>query len=374
MTLRKKVLFIIRPSAGGMQKHLVDLISGLSQKSYCISVITAKNKELRAKLDGLADVFEIDMADSIKPWQDLKTIKCLRGMLKNIRPDLIHIHGNKSALLGRVAAFSFNIPIIITIHNFMSYQNASFLKRRLSSFIDRQLDKKTSITIAVSHQLKKALIEKEGLDADKIKVIHNGINPVLGDLGMINKTELGFSPNDFIILNIGRMVSFKGQKYLVEAFLKISKKIPKIKLVIVGSGPLEDELRDQIKSLGLEKSVKLITNPVDINRIYFSSDLFVLPSINEPFGLVVLEAMSAKLPVIATSSGGVVEIIDNGKDGLLVPPSDSESLALAIESLYKDKDLRQKLIFNAHAKLNDEFTLEIMVDKTNAIYQEVLGV
>jgi glycosyltransferase involved in cell wall biosynthesis len=224
--------------------------------------------------------------------------------------------------------------------------------------------------------LKVALIKDERLPGEKIKVIHNGID--LNNWQTFNRWELrqklGLERETFVILAVGRLVAWKGHSFLINALNTPPLKAEKnIKLLIAGDGPLKKQLTQLVAEQGLSAKITFLGYVTNVPELMAAADLFVLPSINEPFGLVLLEAMAAKLPIIATNDGGVPEIITHRQTGWLVPPQDATALAAAISRLKSDANLRATLAATAWQELNNRFSLAEMLAKTERVYEQCLN-
>jgi len=371
-----RLVYLMRKMVGGMQTHLLDLIDGLDNDRYDISVISPQNSLLKkslAKLD--VPMIEVDINERLNPVKDFLTIKKLREVISSLNPDIFHIHGNKTALVGRYAIKGMNIPaVIVTVHNFLIYQDSNVIMKSLASLIERRLDKYTDKLITVSSSLKKSLIDIEGIPEDKIVTIPNGIDIKswrLGDKEKSLRKKLGLKKDDFLIANVGRFVPFKGHKVLLEATKIACEKRNGLKIAIAGDGPLKEELLAEAKRMDLGGKVFFLGFVDDTRELFFDADMFVLPSLNEPFGIVVLEAMAARLPVIATRAGGVLDIIKEG-EGILVEPGDPQELADNILALAGDQVRRDQLIDKALEKVNREFSSEMMVARTEKVYLDCL--
>lgn len=370
------LVYLMRRMVGGMQTHLIDLISGLDRRSYKIAVVSPKNPKLREKLSELAvPMIEVDIDDRLRPLKDWATIRELRQVLGDLKPDILHIHGNKSALVGRVAAKNLGIPVIIvTVHNFLIFQESNKIMRSIAAFMERRLALRTDKLITVSASLKKGLIDMEGIPVEKIVTIPNGIDISFwqgkSERGVFRR-EHGIGLNDFLVVNVGRLVPFKGHQVLLEAALKAIKENDSIKFYIAGDGPLKDRLSAERRRFGLENNLFFLGYLPNTRELFTDADLFVLPSINEPFGIVILEAMASGLPVIATGAGGVTDIV-TGEEAVLVSPGDPDDLAEKIVELSRDKDLRDQLADRAKKRVREEFSREKMVSRTEQVYSECL--
>lgn len=373
----KTIVYLVRQTAGGMQNHLLALVSNFKNK-YRIDVIAPSNPKLAEKLAALnVPFYQVPIADNLKPLADLSSAFQIRKLLKQLKPDIFHIHGNKTALVGRLALLGKKSPpTVVTVHNFLIFQQAPFPLKQLAASLERFLMRKTTQLITVSEQLKTALVKDERLPAAKIKVIHNGLD--LSNWQTLNKEEirqkLGLEKETFVILTVGRLVAWKGHRFLINALNNPPLNAEEnVKLLIAGDGPLKEELAQLIAKQGLTAKITLLGYATNVPELMTAADLFVLPSLNEPFGLVLLEAMAAKLPIIATNNGGVPEIITHQQTGWLVPPQDAPALAAAICRLKSDAQLRATLALNAWQELNNRFSLTEMLAKTEKVYEECLS-
>lgn len=373
----RTIVYLVRQTAGGMQNHLLALVNNLKEK-YKIVVIAPPNPTLEQKLAALdVPFYPVPLADNLRPLADIISAYQIRKLLKRLKPDIFHIHGNKTALVGRFALLGEKPPpTIVTVHNFLIFQQAPFPLKQIAALIERFLMRKTTMIITVSEQLKTALVKDERLPLEKIKVIHNGLD--LSNWQTFNKWDirqkLGIKKETFVILTVGRLVAWKGHRFLINALNKPPLNSEKeVKLFIAGAGPLKQELAELIAKLGLTAKITLLGYAANVPELMAAADLFVLPSINEPFGLVLLEAMAAKLPIVATNGGGVPEIITHEQTGLLVPSQDATALAAAITRLKSNIQLRATLAANAWQELNHRFSLAEMLAKTERVYEQCLN-
>lgn len=369
------IVHLIRPAQGGMQNHVFELVCGLKKKGYSLGVISPKNESLRAKLR-LIDVglHEMPISDKLS-MSDPLTVMRLARLLKHVKPDILHIHGNKTAVMGEIAASLAGISsTVVTIHNFQSYRKLSWPNKSVAGFIDRRLTGRADKIIAVSESLKSSLVDEGRFKPAGIAVIHNGIDSKKWSDKKASKSELrrrlGFGAKDFLAACIGRLIDWKGHEVLIEAAAHSIKAMPNLKVLIAGDGPLHDHLSALIKERGLDANVILLGYVADIKPLLALSDLFVFPSKREPFGLAVLEAMATGLPVIAADAGGIPEIITNGLNGVLVPPGNIAALSAAIEDLAVDARKRRAFAAGGRTTVADKFSLKRVIDLTELIYRE----
>ena len=186
------------------------------------------------------------------------------------------------------------------------------------------------------------------------------------------RREIGVENECSLIVTAGRLVPVKGQTYLISALAQVITEIPNIRLVFLGDGELRGELSGQVKTLGLGKHVLFLGMRNDVPEIISCSDLFVLPSINEGFGVVLLEAMAMKCPIVATNVGGVPEVVLDGETGILVPPRDPVQLARGIVRLLKDRSLAFQMAECGYQRLEACFDIRETVSKIEHLYKELL--
>ncbi len=208
----------------------------------------------------------------------------------------------------------------------------------------------------------------------KARVIYNGVdekrfNPRLDGDEMREKLGLG---DEIVILTVARLVEQKGIKYLIDAVARLGLDV---KLVIKGSGPKERSLRNRAKKLGIEDRVVFVTEKLpeeDLPKLYTASDIFVLPSLYEPFGLVVAEAMASGLPVVASRIGGLKELV-TPETGFLVEPRNPDELASKISILAGDKSLRERMGRAGRKRIEENFTWDKIARDYKSFYEELLS-
>lgn len=290
--------------------------------------------------------------------------------------DIIHAHSViPTGLMGVIVAKIVRKPIIITSHgmDITNFENSSFFKKLIVFSLN-----KSNGSIAVSENLAEKM-RSLGTNPNIITVLRNGVDttrftPLKNkDLRKSYKIK----DEEILILFVGYLDSFKGIFEIVNAFNKIKKDNCFAKLMIVGTGPKKNELKNRVLDLGLEKSVILTGNvePEKIHTYYQASDIFVLPSYTDSGGppLVFIEAMACGLPVIGTDVGGIPEGIKNGINGFIVPSKNVDELAKKLEVLIKNEDLRKEFGINSLRKIRENsMTLEKKAKKVTNLYKNRL--
>ncbi len=310
--------------------------------------------------------------------------KLIPGIFKLIRfaktndIDIIHAHTRVTQVLGQIVSRFTTLKRCTFLTgqakpHFVTTCHGFFESRRLSR---RFFPCWGEAVIAISQAVKTHLINDFKLPENRISLIYNGI-----DLEERSKTlteeekrflkenlTLGKGP---VVGSIGRLSPVKGYKYLLFAMKDLKRVIPDVKLLIIGEGPSGNELRDLSKKLNLGDSVSFMKSTLDIRRFLALMDIFVFPSIQEGLGLSLIEAMASGKVCIATSIGGISSVIEDGKNGLLVPPGDSHSLTEAMKRLLLDKELFSRLQNAAIDSVKEKFSLDKMVEETIRFYETV---
>ncbi len=388
-----RIAYLIRKTSGGMQTHICGLLSELDRSEFEPIVLSPAAPELFSSLKDLGIAsFEIEIADSVSPKADFRSARIVSDILRQIRPDIVHVHGNKAAVVGMMASYIRKINFMVTtVHNFPSNLNPSSKYYPIAKRANKLILNKADRLIAVSSEIRRCLEDQVGINPNKIDVIPNGIDmnewepywtghrAVDGgagghkEAGVDIKRTMGL-PKDAILLGtVGRLVPFKGQSVLLQSMARVVANHPNAYLIIIGDGPLRGGLEAQASGLGISDHIKFFGFVEKPGHYMAAFDIFALPSIKEPFGIVILEAMALGLPVVATSGGGVPDIIEDGVSGLLATPGDPESLADAIEKVLLDRSLRETLAKRGFQTVSTNFTVKSMADKTFKVYSDLLA-
>lgn len=294
------------------------------------------------------------------------------------------IHGQSPSSWGYSMFRENKIPFLVTLHStsfgeLKSYINIPFSNINLRTTVEVINEvvsalstsieyKRANKIIAVSKALAEEAIKYFHLSTERIVVIHNGID--LQGLNVYYKKR----KEDQTILSVGRLVWRKGFKFLIDAMPNVLSEYPDARLFIVGDGDQQVPLQRLVKKLGIDHAVKFLgrVSTEKLYSLYCKADVYVQPSLYEPCGITILEAMSFGKPIVATNVGGTPELITNGVEGLLVKPKDSEHLAKAITCLFSDSSLKKKLGDNARRRVERDFTWEVVAKKTMKLYIDLL--
>jgi glycosyltransferase involved in cell wall biosynthesis len=294
---------------------------------------------------------------------DLRGIIKLISLIKRGKYSIVHVHLFPANLFGSIASLFLpkNIKFIFSEHNVYNRRRSFKIFKVLDTLIYNRYYK----IICVSKQVQVALIEWLPNLQRKSVVISNGV--LVSDLS--NRSPI----KKYDVLFVGRLTKAKGVDILIKAINILKEKYRKeIRAAIVGKGYLEEELKELVKELGIGEEVEFLGIRSDIERLMKSTKLFVLTSRWEGLPLTILEAMSSGAGIIATKVGGVPEVIQNGKEGILISPEDPTALARAIAELLKDRELRVKMGINAYKKVKEKYSIEVYSKNILEFYKSLI--
>ncbi len=356
--------------SGGGERHVADLMRRLPEHGIEVVLAAPGGGDLGV----LARELEITTYDvPIASGLSWGKVRAMRNAIDHSWPDLVHAHGSRAAAFARLADPHAAERVIYTLHGIHIDKAGSALRRSAFLSLERYLRPKTALFITVD----KADVEKGErlgiLRADHTSTVHNGIElpQPSADRGVFRQ-ELGIKKEQLVVLSIGRFHEQKDQITLLEAFARVSVAQSKAVLVLMGSGPLEPQLREKASALGLERNLKLVAPRASLAEVYTDADLFALSSRWEGLPYVVLEAMAYGLPVVATNVDGIPEAVEDGVTGVLVPPGDPKPLGREIVGLLRDKDERAAMGAAGRTAV-ERFELGKMVEKTVRLYRLILG-
>lgn len=290
--------------------------------------------------------------------------------------DVVHTHTAKAGALGRLAAYFAGVKVILHTphgHNFYGYFNS--LCSKLIIFIEKALTFFTTKIIALTELEENDYIKFGVADKDKIRLIYLGLElePFLQQ--NFNKfqirSSLGIRTDELIAAMIGRIEIVKGPGYFVEAAKLVLQDFPQAKFFLVGEGTLRAKLEKAVEEAGLKDKIIFTGWRDDIPEIMSILDILVLPSLNEAVGIVLVEAQAAGIPVVAADVGGISEVVKDGVSGILVPGSDSGSMASAISILFRNPGKRKEMGEAGRLWVKDRFSAKTMTEKIFNLYSEL---
>ncbi len=366
--MKSVLYFSDAPYVGGAEKYLLLLAKHIGEFGYKPAFILDKEDRLKSLVKELEDegieVFGVDINLPYSP----RGLPELTGLLRRIKPDIFHLnlsgpYSAKYGLVAPVARLCGVKRIVSTEHLPMvePFFKGKFLKSVSNIFIDR--------VITVSENNVQFLVGKHGVKRGKVRVVYLGIPDIFPELRG-GKKDFGLSDRDIVITMIASIEERKGHRVAIRALEVLP---PNHHLLIVGTGPLEAELMDLVESLGMQERVHFLGYTADVSRVLAATDVVLLTSFLEATPYVLIEAMAAGIPVVASDIFGVGEIVEDSVTGILVPPGDAKRTAEAIRAIIQDGEKRERMSKAARERYLKHFRLESFVSETAAVYNELLG-
>lgn len=358
-----KVLHVTKVQGiGGAEQHLLQLLPALRARG-----VDARFLSLDA--GGDAARFHRALDDAGVPWRRVRcgldvSPRLLAAVVRAVRdeaPDLVHTHMVHADVYGSVAARTAGAPFVSTRHNDDRYLLGPF------RHVDRVFMRGVRAIVAISEAVREAHV-RAGLPARKIVTIHYGLDELPAAPSEPTPDEAGVPPGAPLVLAIGRLIAQKDHATLLAAFAQVRERHPEARLAILGWGPLEDQTRRQAAELGLADAV-IVPGRVEPAAWLARADVFAHTSRWEGFGIVLLEAMLARLPVVATRASAIPEIVVEGETGLLAEPGDAAAVAHGLDELLADADLRARFGEAGRRRVLSQFSVARMVERTIAVYE-----
>lgn len=355
----------------GSENHLLTLASHFDRSrcrlTFCLLV--EREPDLSAYVAALEAVGVEVVRFPIRADLDPLLLWQLVCFLRVQRPDVVHTHLIHGDLYGTLAARLAGVPFVVS----SKHNDDVFRQQGFYVWLDRMLARRQNRIITISHHLKRFYVKVEGLPPGKIVTVHYGLAPgaFLRDTndGANVRAEWGVPTDAPLAGVVGRLTEQKGHTYLLDAFAEVIRALPSACLLVVGDGELRSALERQATRLGLHGNVTFTGRREDVPRIMMALDVLVMPSLWEGFGLVLLEAMAAGKPVVASRVGAIPEIVADGETGLLVPPRDPESLARALLAVLYDPAQAGEMGWRGRQRLEQQFGVVRMVEQMQALYE-----
>ena len=351
----------------GGQNQVLLTVHGLRAIGHRAALVAHPDGELRRRaaegleLVPLAPRTEMDLTAG---WK-------LARVIRQLKPDIVHAHDPHGVAMAALA-LSLGTATIGRAPALVASRRVDFhLKpNSFSKWKYRQVD----CFIAASDAIHRMLVA-DGVPQDRVVTVHEGIDVErVAATPAVSVHEAFWLPRHApVVGNVGALVPHKGQRHLIDAAHLVVQEEPDARFVILGEGDLRDQLEHQVREFHLEKHVMLPGFRTDVIGCLKSFDLFAMSSVTEGLGTSLLDAMACARPIVATTAGGIPEVVADQETGLLVPPRDHVAMAGAIASLLKDPDRRRAMGASALARVNAHFTVERMVAQTAAVYGRVAG-
>lgn len=365
------IALVVEASSAGVGGHVRDLSTGLAERDHSVHVIWSPTRAdasfvaFAASPPTGVSLYEMPM-ERLPTSKDVAVVRRTRHLLKSLAPlDVVHGHASKGGAIARLAGFEI-APTVATPNAIItSDPTLSGPKRALYGAVELALGLLGAGIVAVSHE-EEAEIRRLGVPRGRIHLIPNGIRPLNAAKREPARTRLGLGTTDRVIGFVGRLVPQKDPLLALAAFSRLRD--PYVSLVIIGDGPLRADVEAEIRRLGIDSKVMLL-GELPARNLIPAFDLLVLSSRYEGLPYVALEAMSAGIPVAATSTGGVQELLGSGA-GLVVPVGDECALSSALARLLEDRDLVARAA-EAGRQVSQRYGVEAMVNANEHLYRSL---
>lgn len=371
-----RILHVVRPATGGMKKHVLSLLAKMNRNLFELFLACPPGTlEQEASSLGVT-VTPILLSGELSMVDDWNAIRRLVSILREHEITIMHAHGAKAGLIGRLSARLAKTPVVfMTAHNFVISDEWPTWKKSFFALAERILARYTDKIITASNALREELINREKINPAKLVTVYNGIDCTPFREIQERKAvlrSLGLPPLGRVVGMVSRLIPQKGVSYFLKAAANIAGNY-QVNFLIVGDGPYRRQFEEEALALGLQNRLVFAGERQDIAAILSVLDVLALPSLTEgglPF--IILEAMAASCPVVATRVGGIPEIVYNNINGLLVPAKDYQMLADAIAGLLIDREKAALISRKGRKFVLDNLIIDNMVQKVEDEYKTVL--
>jgi glycosyltransferase involved in cell wall biosynthesis len=379
------VRVIARLNVGGPAIHVINLSEGLAEHHPTL-LVAGRVDDTEADMSGRAADRGVplwslpELGRRIHPWQDLVAFIKLYRLLRSLRPHIVHTHTAKAGTLGRLAALAAGVPVRVhTFHGHVMHGYFGPFRTRLVIGVERLLARVSTCIVTISESQRRELAGGYRIcPPERMRVIPLGF-----DLGRFRpervaelrgqlRAELAAGARPIVTI-VGRLVPIKDHALFLEAAAHVVAAGTDCLFVVVGGGPEEGRLREKVEALGLGSSVRFLGWRDDLDRIYADSDVVALTSRNEGTPVCLIEALAAGRAVVATDVGGVRDVLEDGRLGVLVPPGDAAAFATAVELLLRDASRRSDLGRKGALAVPQRFGIDRLLDDTMRLYDELLA-
>jgi glycosyltransferase involved in cell wall biosynthesis len=327
--------------------------------------------------DSSVPIYDVpEMRRDIHPLADLLAFQDLRRLIRQLRPEIVHTHMSKAGILGRMAAAAEHVPHVLHSIRGWSFQGqSSRVRRYLYRKLEQMAARHTEVMLAVGYEMIEQgfqaaiyhpnyTVVRSGIDLD-------GFPSRGGDIGALRQA-LAIPSTAPVVGTVSQMCESKAPLDFVAAAERVAHQVPSAHFLMVGDGPLRQAVEQRIRRASLDSRFHLLGTRSDVSALLALMDVFLFTSQWEGLPRAIVEAMAARVPIVATSVAGTTELLVHGISGLLAPAGDIDGLATHIQTLLSDRDLARRLAEEAHNKISAEFDLAVVVNRHEQIYRQLL--
>jgi glycosyltransferase involved in cell wall biosynthesis len=349
---------------GGAERHVVDLAVALGREGYEVTVACSIGGGLSEPLEE-ANVPVRPLLDKlVKRRVSVAFARELRRLIREERFDLVHAHIYASAAAAAIAVLGTGVPLVVTEHTEALWQG------RRDRWASRRVYRRAEHIIAVSSAIRRRLIERDAVPPERITAIHNAVIPASGAPPGALPDDLRAGP---LVGVVARLQPEKGVADFLKAATRVSASLPESRFLVAGDGPLREELLALAERLGVGERVRFLGYRADARALIGLLEVLVVPSLTEGAPLIVLEAMAAGIPVVASAVGGIPDQIRHDREGLLVPAGDPAALGETLLELLQDPGRARSLGEAGRRRADSEFSHATMVRRIEGVYRAALG-
>lgn len=373
-----RILYLITGTAvGGAERTLADICRRLDRNRYLPTVLSLKKDGPLARQirDSGVEVLSLNMreaADMISAVEFALGLWRIPRLLGGRSFDILHSFLYRANLFGRLAAPRCGIGKVVNSVRVTPEEESSLMRR-----IDGRTIGRADAVCVLSESLGRSLGIRLAIPPHKVHVIPNGVDTDAADAALREgragaRSHFGLSPADMVVAAVGRLHRQKGFSTLLEAFRPFALEHPRGRLIVAGEGPERTVLEEKAGALGIAPQVTFLGGLPSTWPLLAAADIFVLSSLYEGMPNALLEAMAARLPVVATDRGAVPDMIVDGREGFIVPPEDPAALQAALDRLAWSADLRRTMGDRGRHRVEEDFRPEAVIEKLDRLYGKLL--
>ncbi|MBK7006067.1 MAG: glycosyltransferase family 4 protein [Burkholderiales bacterium] len=370
-----RVLHVSTTSAGGLGTSLLSIMQSLDRQRYTVEVALGLGYPLDSAFEPAGfTLHPLKLSRGIHPLEFIETIFRLYRLMRRRHFDVVHVHGSEAGILARVAAWLARVPVVVVeLHGYANRDPNSILERTVYRWIEAALNPISDAYVAVSGHVARQWVARGICDPQRIQVIHHAL--ALDQFPDRPPTvRPGRAAGKPVVGTVCLLEARKGLHCLVESMPEVIAQVPGVRFAIVGEGPLKPWMQARATELGILEHIDFLGWRNDVPELMWQFDLFVLPSRRESFGLVFLEAMASRCPVVATRVDGIPEVVSDGHTGTLVEPDNPHALAHAMADLLNNPDKADHFAAAGRTRVENHFNAERLAHEYNTLYSKMLGV
>ncbi|WP_160674492.1 glycosyltransferase family 4 protein [Clostridium sp. C8-1-8] len=378
MDRKLKLLYISEATSGGVRKNVLDLINNIDKDKFEVHFIYSDIRADDIFIDNIKvlskniSTYNVKMVRNLNFFEDIKSFLKINNIVRKVKPDIVHCHSSKAGGIGRLIAYINRVPkIIYTPHAYVIQNpNIGNLKRNIFYIIEKLLARLTTTTINVSNGEKQFAVQSKLIEKQKSKVIYNGIENIISDIGNIHskRNELGLSREDFIVGVASRLEVQKDPFTFIKIAIKVCNHMPNVKFIYVGDGELSLDIRKILKQNNMEDRIKLLGFRDDISEIISVFDIYMITSLYEGLPYSLVEAIACGKPILATNVIGNNEIVIEGVNGELFEKGNIEQGFHKLVGMITDQEKLTRYSEESLKMYSSKFTIDNMIQNVELVY------